>query len=85
MSNFYSKYRKEHIIFNDSSIILNEEAQKRIHREHIRQAAGFTTGKHTGSKSTIRLKKNVSIGIRRLKHIYTQYEKAGINGPTNVD
>lgn len=85
MSNFYSKYRKEHVTFNDSSIILNEEAQKRIHREHIRQAAGFTTGKHTGSKSTIRLKKNVSIGIRRLKHIYAQYAKAGINGPANVD
>lgn len=85
MSNFYSNYRKENYYFNNSKIILNEEAQKRIHKEHIRQAAGFTTGKHTGSKSTIRLKKNVSIGIRRLKHIYTQYAKAGINCPANVD
>lgn len=85
MSNFYSNYRKEHVTWNDSSIIFNEEAQKRIHREHIRQAAGYTTGKHTGSKSASRLKKNVTMGVRRLKHIYAQYAKAGMNGPAYTE
>lgn len=36
MSRFYSNYRKEHTTYNDSKIILNEEAQNRIHKEHIR-------------------------------------------------
>ena len=81
MSKFYSNYRKEHNIYSDNETILREEAQNRIHKEHIRQAAGYTTGKHTGSKSVSRLKKNVTMGVRRLKHIYAQYAKAGVNGP----
>lgn len=85
MSKFYSNYRKNHTTYNDSETILREEDVHRIHKEHIRQAAGYTTGKHTGSKSTSRLKKNVSMGERRLKHIYTQYAKAGINGPVYTE
>lgn len=85
MSKFYSNYRKEHVTYNDSETILNEEAQRRIHKEHIRQAASYTTGKHTGSKSASRLKKNVTMGVRRLKHIYAQYAKAGMNGPAYTE
>ena len=85
MSKFYSNYRKEHETYNDSETILREEAANRIHKEHIRQAAGYTTGKHTGSKSASRLKKNVTMGVRRLKHIYAQYAKAGVNGPVYTE
>lgn len=85
MSKFYSNYRKEHTTYNYSLAIPREEALNRIHKEHIRQAAGYTTGKHTGSKSISRLKKNVSMGVRRLKHIYAQYAKAGLNGPAYTE
>ncbi len=85
MSKFYSNYRKEHVTYNNSETVINEEAAHRIHKEHIRQAAGYTTGKHTGSKSAFRLKTNTTMGIRRLKHIYAQYTKAGMNGPAYTE
>lgn len=65
--------------------IAREIALKEWRRQNLRQANGYTTGKHTGSKSGSRLNKNVTMGIRRLKHIYAQYAKAGLNGPAYTE
>jgi len=52
-----------------------EKEVRRIEKEHIRQANGFTTGKHTGSKSKHRRAINVKLGTRMLKHQYKMMER----------
>lgn len=73
MSRFYSNYRKNHTTYNDSVVILNEEHEREVHKEHIRQANMTTRGKHTGSKSKERLLFNIHRGQRMIQGIMSGY------------
>ena len=78
MSKFYKAYCMNNSQEYINPEIVRQENAAKIHKAHINQANQFTTGKHTGSKSTKRLKNNVKIGTRNLQHTYNQYTKAGI-------
>lgn len=73
MSRFYSNYRKNNTTYNDSAVILREEYEHEVHKEHIRQANMTTRGKHTGSKSRKRLLFNIHRGQRMIQGIMSGY------------
>lgn len=75
MSKFYNNYRKNHTTYNDSETILREEEERRIHKEHIRQARMTTRGKHDGSKSKKRLLFNIHRGTSMIKNIISGYNE----------